>query len=142
MECNFEQLQPNIVPIPLMEQTFRVDIADILAKDKKLKTNRKATLSIKRCALPFVPVYSITTHKSQGQTSKNVVIDLKLPIENDDLASIYVPLSRVKKLADLIILCHFDYKVSLMKLCKSQIAEIDRLDKFYTDTKKRLSNWF
>ena len=35
-ECNFEQLQPNIVPIPLMEQTFRVDIADILPKDKQV----------------------------------------------------------------------------------------------------------
>jgi len=87
IECNFEQLQPNIVPIPLMEQTFCVNIADILPKDKRPKTNRKAILSIKRRALPLVPAYSITTHKSQGQTLKNVVIDLKLPNENDDLAS-------------------------------------------------------
>jgi len=47
MECNFEQLQPNLIPIPLMEQKFRVDIADILPKEKRPKTNRKATLSIK-----------------------------------------------------------------------------------------------
>jgi ATP-dependent exoDNAse (exonuclease V) alpha subunit len=51
-----------------MEQTFRVDIADILPKDKRPKTNRKAILSIKRRAIPLVPAYSITTHKSQGQT--------------------------------------------------------------------------
>ena len=142
IECNFEQLQPNVVPIPLMEQTFRVDIDDILPKDKRPKTNRKAILSIKRRALPLVPAYSITTHKSQGQTLKNVVIDLKLPNENDDLASIYVPLSRVKRLADLIILRHFDYKVLLMKPSKSQITEMERLDKLYTDTQKRLSDWF
>ena len=142
IECNFEQLQPNIVPIPLMEQTFRVDIADILPKDKRLKANRKATLSIKRRALPIVPAYSITTHKSQGQTIKNVVIDLKLPNENDDLASIYVPLSRVKRLADLIILRHFEYKVLLMKPSKSQTAEMERLDKLYTETQRRFSEWF
>jgi ATP-dependent exoDNAse (exonuclease V) alpha subunit len=142
IECNFEQLQPNIVPIPLMEQTFRVDIADILPKDKRPKTNRKAILSIKRRALPLVPAYSITTHKSQGQTLKNVVIDLKLPTENDDIASIYVPLSRVKRLTDLIILRHFDYKVLLIKPSKSQIAEMERLDKLYTDNQKRFSEWF
>ena len=93
IECSFEQLQPNIVPIPLMQQTFRVDIGNILPKDKIPKANRKAILSIKRRALPLVPAYSITTHKSQGQTLKNVVIDLKLPNENDDIASFYVPLS-------------------------------------------------
>jgi hypothetical protein len=142
IECSFEQLQPNVVPIPLMEQTFRVDIADILPKDKRPKTNRKAILSIKRRALPLVPAYSITTHKSQGQTLKNVVIDLKLPNENDDLASIYVPLSRVKRLADLIILRHFEYKVLLMKPSKSQIAEMERLDKLYSETQRCFSEWF
>ena len=119
VECNFEQLQPNIVPIPLMEQTFRVDIGNSSPKDKISKANRKAILSIKCRTLPLVPAYSITTHKNQDQTLKNVVIDLKLPTENDDLASIYVPLSRVKRLADLIILRHFEYKVLLMKPNKS-----------------------
>ncbi|CAF3984286.1 unnamed protein product [Rotaria sordida] len=66
IECNLENLQPKLVPIPIMEQTFRVDISDIIPKDKKPKPNRKAMLSIKRRALPLVPAYSITTHKSQG----------------------------------------------------------------------------
>ncbi|CAF4532705.1 unnamed protein product, partial [Rotaria sp. Silwood2] len=115
IECNFEQLQSNLVPIPLMEQTFRINIADVLPKDKKPKSNQKTILSIKRRALPLVPTYCITTHKSQGQTLNNVVIDLKLPNETDDIAAIYVPLSRVKRLADLIILRYFDYKILLMK---------------------------
>ncbi|CAF3545553.1 unnamed protein product, partial [Rotaria sp. Silwood2] len=109
IECNFEHLQSNLVPIPLMEQTFRINIADVLPKDKKLKSNHKAILSIKQRALPLVPAYCITTHKSQGQTLSDVVIDLKLPNETDDIAAIYVPLSPVKRLADLIILRHFDY---------------------------------
>jgi ATP-dependent DNA helicase PIF1 len=142
IECNLEQLQPNLVPIPLMEQTFRIDIADVLPKNKRPKSNQKAILSIKRRALPLVPAYSITTHKSQRQTLSNVVIDLKLPNENDDIAAIYVPLSRVKRLADLIILRHFDYKVLLIKPSKSQVAEIERLDKLHSETQSRFSEWF
>jgi ATP-dependent exoDNAse (exonuclease V) alpha subunit len=142
IECNFEQLQSNLVPIPLMEQTFRINIGDILPKDKKPKPNQSAILSVKRRALPFVPAYSITTHKSQGQTLSNVVIDLKLPNETDDIAAIYVPLSRVKRLDDLIILRHFDYKILLMKPSRSQLAEIDRLDKLNSETQRRFSEWF
>jgi ATP-dependent exoDNAse (exonuclease V) alpha subunit len=142
IECNFEQLQPKLIPIPIMEQTFRIDIGDILPKDKKPKSNQKTFLSIKRRALPLVPAYCITTHKSQGQTLNKVVIDLKLPKETDDIAAVYVPLSRVKRLADLIILRHFDYKVLLIKPSKSQLAEIERLDKLYLETQKRFSKWF
>ena len=58
--------------------------------------------------------------KAKGQTLSNVVIDLKLPNETDDIAAIYVPLSRVKRLTDLIILRHFDYKTLSMKPSKSQ----------------------
>ncbi|CAF5102292.1 unnamed protein product, partial [Rotaria sp. Silwood1] len=86
--CNLESLQPKLAPIPIMEQTFRVDISDILPKDKKPKPNWKAMLSIKRRALPLVPAYSITTHKSQGQTLSKVVIDLKLPNDTDDIVAV------------------------------------------------------
>ncbi|CAM4912778.1 unnamed protein product [Rotaria socialis] len=142
IECNLEELQPKLVPIPLMEQTFRVDVTDILPKGKRSTSNGKAILSIKRRALPFVPTDCITTHKSQGQTLNKVVIDLKLPNETDDIAAVYAPLSRVKRLADLIILRQFDYKVLLIKPSKSQIAEIERLDKLYLDTQTRFPDWF
>ncbi|CAF4825239.1 unnamed protein product, partial [Rotaria socialis] len=125
IECNLEQLQPKLVPIPVMEQTFRVDIGDMLPKDKKPKSNRKTLLSIKRRALPLVPAYCITTHKSQGQTLNKVVIDLKLPNETDDIAAVYVPLSRVL----------------LIKPSKSQLTEIERLDKLYLETQARFPEW-
>ncbi|CAF3204855.1 unnamed protein product [Rotaria sp. Silwood2] len=142
VDSNLEELQPKLIPIPVMEQTFRVDISDILPKDKKPKSNRKAILSIKRRALPLVPAYCITTHKSQGQTLNKVVIDLKLPNETEDIAAVYVPLSRVKRLADLIILRQFDYKVLLIKPSKSQVTEMERLDQLYLETQKRFSHWF
>ena len=72
----------------------------------------------------------------------NVVIDLKLPSTADDIAAVYVSLSCVKPLTDLIILRHFDFKTLLMKPSKSQIAEIERLDKLYTETQLRFSQWF
>lgn len=142
LECNLEELESKLVPISIVEQTFRVDISDIVPRDKRSKSNRKPMLSVKRRALPLVPAYSITTHKSQGQTLSKVVIDLKLPNDTDDIAAIYVPLSRVKRLEDLAILRHFDYKVLSMKPSKSQLAEMERLDKLYLDTRRRFAEWF
>ena len=142
VESNLEQLQPKLIPIPVVEQTFRVDISDMIPKEKKGKSNRKSILSIKRRSLPLVPAYCITTHKSQGQTLNKVVIDLKLPNETDDIAAVYVPLSRVKRLDDLVILRYFDYKVLQIKPSNSQVAEIERLDKLYLETQTRFSEWF
>ncbi|CAF1361742.1 unnamed protein product [Adineta ricciae] len=142
IECKLQDLQPKLIPIPLVEQTFQVDVADLIPKDKKPKSNQKTILSIKRSALPLMPAYCITIHKSQGQTLSKAVIDLKLPNETDDIAAVYVPLSRVKRLADLAILRPFDQKVLLMKPNKSQVAEIERLDQLCVKTRLRFSEWF
>ncbi|CAF1440299.1 unnamed protein product [Adineta ricciae] len=106
------------------------------------KSNQKTILSIKRTALPLVPAYCITTHKSQGQTLSKVVIDLKLPNETDDIAAVYVPLSRVKRLVDLAIIRPFDNKVLLMKPSKSQVTEMERLDQLFLNTRSRFPEWF
>jgi ATP-dependent exoDNAse (exonuclease V) alpha subunit len=97
-----------------------------------------------RCQLHLrlTPAYCITTHKSQGQTLNKVVIDLKLPNDTDDIVAVYVPLSRVKRLVDLITVRHFDYKVLMIKPSESQLAETERLDKLYPDTQTRFPNWF
>ncbi|CAF1369352.1 unnamed protein product [Adineta ricciae] len=90
-------------------------------------------------------ILNSTTNSSisiRGQTLNKVVIDLKLPKDTDDIAAVYVPLSRVKRLTDLIILRHFDYKVLLIKPSKSQVAEMQRLDKLYMETQMRFSEWF
>ena len=125
VEHGLEQLQPKLIPIPVMEQTFRVDISDIIPKEKRPRSSQKAILSIKQCTLPLVPAYSLTTHKSQDQALNKVVVDLKLPNETDDIVAIYVPFSRVKRLTDLVILRYFDYKVLLIKPSKSQLARTE-----------------
>lgn len=142
IECELSDLKPNIIPIPLVEETFRIGVNEIIPTNVNSKTSQKSMLSIKRRALPLVPAYCITTHKSQGQTLGKVVIDLKLPNETDDIAAAYVPLSRVKRLVDLVILRHFDHKVLLIKPTQSQLAEIERLDKLYLITETRFSEWF
>lgn len=141
-ECQLTDLESNIVPIPLVEQTFRINVNELVPKNKNSRSTTKAMVSIKRRALPLVPAFCITTHKSQGQTLGKVVIDLKLPKETDDIAAVYVPLSRVKRLTDLVILRHFDYKVLLIKPAPSQLAEIKRLDQLFAETKRRFSEWF
>ena len=141
IECSLEGLGPKLVPVPLIEQTFQVSMRDITPKDKDSKPKQKTFLSIKRRALPLVPAYCITTHKSQSQILNKVVIDLKLPNETDDIAAVYVPLSRVKRSADLVILRQFDHKVLLMKPIQSQLAEIERLDQMYSKTEVRFAEW-
>ena len=131
-----------LVPIPFIEKIFRVDISDILPKDKRTRSNYKAFSSVKRRALILVPAYCVITHTSQEQTSSKVVIDLKRPNETDDIIVVYVPLLRVKRLADLVILRHFDYEVLLIKTSKSQVGEMERLDKLDLDTHSRFAEWF
>ncbi|CAF4626716.1 unnamed protein product, partial [Rotaria sp. Silwood1] len=65
------ELSSKIVPIAISEQTFLFDAKELLPENvaKAAKINKKTTkLTVKRKALPLIPAYSMTTHKSQGQT--------------------------------------------------------------------------
>ena len=59
--------------------------------------------------MPLEPAYSCTAHKSQGQTLDKVVVDLVAPrwMKRIDTSFVYVPLSRVRRLQDLVILRPF-----------------------------------
>lgn len=144
---NLDSLNPFIIPIPVVEKTFDVNLEKLYAdkgpimkifNDKKLKT----TISVKRKGLPLIPAYSITTHKSQGQTLPKIVIDLNMPPGMVEVASAYVPLSRVQQLTDLIILQDFNISALQVKPSKAQIAELDRLTSLFEHTKRRYSQYF
>ncbi|CAF2787854.1 unnamed protein product [Rotaria sp. Silwood2] len=86
LDSTLAELQSKIVPI---------------TTTKAAKINKKTTkLSVKRRALPLIPAYSMTTHKSQGQTLGKIIVDLVMPPGPLEVASVYVPLSRVKRLDD------------------------------------------
>lgn len=135
-----------IVPIPVINKTFEVDLGKLYAdkpavlkilNSKKLKT----TVSVKRKALPIIPAYSITTHKSQGQTLSKIIIDLNMPPGIVEVASAYVPLSRVKQLTDLIILQDFNIKTLQVKPSKAQLAEMARLNALFLVAKRRYAHY-
>ncbi|CAF3371313.1 unnamed protein product [Rotaria socialis] len=109
-----------------------------ILNSKKLKT----TISVKRRGLPLVPAYSITTHKSQGQALPKIVIDLNMPPGMVEVASAYVPLSRVQQLVDLTILQDFNINALQVKPSKGQIAEINRLSVIFKQTKQRYAHCF
>ena len=68
-------------------------------------------MSVNRTHFPLVPLFSCTTHKSQGQTLKKAIVDL-IPrngrARGVGIEFAYVPLSRVRRLQDLTILRPFD----------------------------------
>lgn len=142
-----DSLDPLIVPIPLIEKTFTVDLEKLYSDKahavKLLKSNKlKTTISVKRKALPLIPAYSITTHKSQGQTLPKIVIDLNMPPGQVEVASAYVPLSRVQQLTDLVILQDFNISALQVKPSKGQLDEINRLAIIFEQTKKRYAKYF
>ncbi|CAF4124986.1 unnamed protein product, partial [Rotaria sordida] len=139
LDDKLAELQSKIVPIAISEQTFLFDAKELLPENiaKAAKINKKTKLSVKRKALSLIPAYSMTTHKSQGQTLGKIIVDLVMPPGPLEVASIYVPLSRVKKLDDILIIRPFEFATVQVKPSTAQIEEIKRLDRIAQDTRKR-----
>ena len=78
----------------------------------------------------------MTTHKSQGQTLGKIIIDLVMPPGPVEVASVYVPLSRVKRLDDLLIICPFEFAALQAEPSTAQREEIKRLDRIAKSTPK------
>ena len=104
-------LQPNHIPIFPQEGSFQVK-----SNIRNRKGERKK-VSVKRKQFPIVPRFSVTGHKSQGQTLTKAIIDLVPNPKNkgrqEEVSFPYVPLSRVRRLEDLTILRAFPESVIL-----------------------------
>jgi ATP-dependent exoDNAse (exonuclease V) alpha subunit len=140
LDSGLDKLEPKIIPIPVSEQTFLFDVKELLAESvlKAAKAVKRTTkISIKRKALPLIPAYSITTHKSQGQTLSKIIIDLVMPPGPVEVASAYVPLSRVKRLDDLLIIRPFEFTALQVKPSVAQLEELNRLEMIAKNTQKR-----
>jgi hypothetical protein len=145
INTKFSSLDPQTIPIPVVQKTFEVNVQSLLPTSAKSKGNRSnpsgSKIMVTRKALPFVPAYSITTHKAQGQTMSKVVVDLRLPPGREEIASRYVPLGRVKSRQDIAILRDFPFSALQVKPSKAQQAELDRLDKLNEVTLERYRSW-
>ncbi|CAF3356291.1 unnamed protein product [Rotaria socialis] len=139
LASGLKDLEKKIIPISLTEQTFTYDIKDLLTEtvSKAAKVVKRPTkIVIKRKALPLIPAYSITTHKSQGQTLRKIFVDLVTPPGPVEVASFYVPLSRVKRLDDLLIVRPFNFSSLQVKPTAAQMEELNRLNKIAIKTRK------
>ena len=94
-----------------------------------------------RTQLPIVPAFVITTYKAQGLTMGNIVVDLQIAPTASQVASTYVPLSRVKRAEDLAILRPFDMKVLQIRPSPAQNAELARLDELDRKTQKECAHF-
>ncbi|CAF3353729.1 unnamed protein product [Rotaria socialis] len=140
LDSELVELQTKSIPISISEQTFLFDVKELLAENvaKAAKINKKTTkISIKRKALPLIPAYSMTTHKSQGQTLGKIIIDLVMPPGSVEVASVYVPPSRVKRLDDLLIIRPFEFAALQVKSSTAQREELIRLYRIAKTTPKR-----
>ncbi|CAF1089825.1 unnamed protein product [Rotaria sordida] len=134
------QLSSKVVSIAVRKQTLLFDAKELLPKNvaKAAKINKKTRkLSVKRKAFPLIPAYSMTTYRSQGQTLGKIIVDLVMPPGPVELASVYVPLSRVKRLDDLLIIRSFEFAILQVKSSTTQIEELKRLDRIAQNTRKR-----
>ena len=88
----------------------------------------------------YIPAFSITNFKAQGLTMNRLVVDLQAPLGALQVASIYVPLSRVKKADDAAILRPFDMKFLQIRPSPAQDAEPKRLDELNRKTELECSH--
>ena len=97
---------------------------------------RTPVLSLKQAGTQRVNVNEIFPNNRISKSIKDAMlpIDLKLLSETDDIGAVYVPLPKVRRLTDLVILRHFEYKALSIKSGPSQLAEIERLDQLYVQT--------
>lgn len=71
-----------------------------------------------------------------------IVIDLNMPPGVVEVASAYVPLSRVQRLDDLVILQDFHINALQVKPSKGQTDELLRLKERFEQTKLKYARYF
>ncbi|CAF4030425.1 unnamed protein product [Rotaria sp. Silwood2] len=82
-------------------------------------------------------ITNITTHESQGQTLNKIIVDLVMPPGPVEVALVYVPLSRVKHLDDLLIVRSCEFSSLQVKPSAAQAEELNRLYMIAKNTRKR-----
>lgn len=144
VETDLDGLPSKLIPIPLIKKQFTIPVKQLFGSLFQAVQGRKKvpeTIRITRTQLPIVPAFAITTYKAQGLTMNKIVVDLQVPIGTKQVASIYVPLSRVKSGEDVVILRPFDMKVLQIRPTPAQDAELKRLDELNRKTRQECASF-
>lgn len=117
-----------MIPIPLTQAYFSISSKKLFPESLKNLVQKQFNINVKRTQFPLVPSYVITTYKAQGQTIPKAIIDLVLPpyTSKFEIASAYVPLSRVKLIQNILLLRDFKLDSISMKPTLHQKLELDR----------------
>jgi len=97
----------------------------------------KVQYNFQRFQLPLTPAFAFTDYKCQGRTLRKVVVDLA---ESNASTGMYVMLSRVQRLSDLLILRPFNESLLDMKIPVALREELKRLEACARDT-EQLESW-
>ena len=139
VETSLDSLRPKLIPIPLIKKQFTVSIKQLFSRLFERGQGAKkvpGVIQVTRTQLPIVPAFAITTYKAQGLTMNKIVVDLQVPLGTLQAASIYVPLSRLKRAEDVAIFRPFDMKVLQVRPSPAQDAELKRLDELNKKTQR------
>ena len=112
-------LEPSVIPILPATKRFTVE---------------KKTYS--RLQFPMTESYAFTDYRAQGQTIKNVIVDIARPTGGTlTLANVYVALSRSSGRDTIRLLRPFDVDVLLQPLDENLQVEDTRLSQLNRQTK-------
>ena len=131
VETNLDGLCPKLIPNPLIKKRFIIPIKQIFEHlFERVQDGRKIpqVIQVTRTQLPIIPAFAITTYKAQGLTMNKIGVDLHVPLGTLQVASVYVPLSRVKRAEDIVFLRSFGLKVLQVRPSSAQDTELKRLD--------------
>ncbi|KZV62854.1 hypothetical protein PENSPDRAFT_590744 [Peniophora sp. CONT] len=118
-----EGLPADVVPIYPVRHTFQYKVGR--GKDAR-------HVSVSREQLPILPAYAYTDYKSQGRSLDRVIVDIA---GCKDLQSVYVMLSRVKRLDGLALLRRFPYaKFAALSLRHDAKVEMERIERLHDTT--------
>lgn len=104
---------------------------------RRRRDGSKISYQFQRTQLPLTPGFAFTDYKCQGRTLEKTVVDLA---EGATSTGIYVMLSRVQKLEDLLILRPFKESALDIKISTALREELKRLEDCAKETEK-LERW-
>jgi hypothetical protein len=139
VETSLDGLRHKLIPIPLIKNQFTVSIKQLFGRLSERGQRGEAVpqvIHVTRTQLPIVPAFAITTYKAQGLTMNKIVVDLQVPPGTVQVASIYVPFSRVKRAEDIAVLRFVDMKILQIRPSLAQDVELRRLDELHTATQR------
>jgi len=139
VETSLDGLRPKLIPIPLIKKEFTVPIKQLFGRLFERGQRAKKVpevIQVTRSQLPIVPAFAIITYKAQELTMNKIVVDLQVPLKTSQVAPIYLPLSRVKRAEDVVILRPFEMKVLQIRPSFTQDAELKRLDELNRKTQR------